>query len=122
MTDQTPSGESYPPPSPPAGSSGGHEPQSGAYEPAFAPWAPGASYSPPPPPSGGGSYPPPPPPSSGGYAPPPPGPAIRALPKQEYTTWLTRALAFVIDIFPYVIVHGIGFGILAATQQSSCVT
>jgi uncharacterized RDD family membrane protein YckC len=30
--------------------------------------------------------------------------------------------ALIIDILPYVVVHGIGFGILLATQQSSCVT
>jgi uncharacterized RDD family membrane protein YckC len=132
MTDQPPPGGANPPPaSPPPGPSGGYEPQPGGYEPA--PSAPGGGSFPPPavsapaggslppPLPGGGSYPPP-PPSSGGYAPPPPGPAIRALPTQEYTPWLTRALAFIIDIFPYVIVHGIGFGILAATQQSSCVT
>lgn len=30
--------------------------------------------------------------------------------------------AFVIDVLPYAIVHGIGAGIMAATQQWSCVT
>jgi uncharacterized RDD family membrane protein YckC len=70
---------------------------------------------------GGGSYPPP-PPSAGGYAPPPPGPAIRALPTQDYTPWLTRVLAFLIDYVPYAILIGIGTGIAFATQQSSCVT
>ncbi|WP_201793377.1 RDD family protein, partial [Mycobacterium avium] len=63
-----------------------------------------------------------PPPPSGGYAPPPPGPAIRTLPTQDYTPWLTRALAFVIDILPYVVVHGIGTAILVATQQTACIT
>jgi len=109
MTDQPPSGAYPPPPSSP-GSAGGPEPQSGKHE---------APSAPPPPP--GGSYPPPPPPS-GGYAPPPPGPAIRTLPKQDYTPWLSRVLAFVIDILPYVIVHSIGTGILMTTQQTSCVT
>lgn len=80
---------------------------------------PGESHLPPPPP--GGSYPPP-PPSSGGYAPPPPGPAIRTLPTESYTPWITRVLALVIDILPYVVIHGIGVVILEATQQSSCVT
>jgi uncharacterized RDD family membrane protein YckC len=134
MTDQTPPGEPYPPLPPPAGSSGGHGPQSGAYEPAPAPWAPGASYPPPPPPpgggsyppppppSGGGSYPPPPPPSSGGYAPPPPGPVIRALPTESYTPWFTRVLAFLIDYLPFLVLQGIGWGIMLATQQTSCVT
>jgi len=109
MTDQPPSGAYPPPPSSP-GSAGGPEPQSGKHE---------APSAPPPPP--GGSYPPPPPPS-GDYAPPPPGPAIRTLPKQDYTPWLSRVLAFVIDILPYVIVHSIGTGILMTTQQTSCVT
>lgn len=57
---------------------------------------------PPPPPPAGGSYPPPPPPS-GGYAPPPPGPAIRTLPKQDYTPWSSRVPAFVIDVLPYAV-------------------
>jgi len=122
MTDQPSPGESHLPP-PPPGSSGGHEPSWGGHEPPPASSAPGGgSYPPPPipPAPGGGSYPPPPPPS-GGYAPPPPGPAIRTLPTESYAPWLSRALAFIIDILPYVVVHGIGTGILLATQQSACV-
>ncbi|MFY2858921.1 RDD family protein [Mycobacterium sp. THU-M104] len=79
MTDQPPPGGAFPPPPPPGSS--------------------------PPPPPGGGSYPPP-PPSSGGYAPPPPGPAIRTLPKQDYTAWFSRVLAFIIDILPGIVVVG----------------
>jgi uncharacterized RDD family membrane protein YckC len=30
--------------------------------------------------------------------------------------------AFIVDILPYVVVLGIGYGIMLATQQSSCVT
>ena len=122
MTDQPSPGESHLPP-PPPGSSGGHEPSWGGHEPPPASSAPGGgSYPPPPipPAPGGGSYPPP-PPTSGGYAPPPPGPAIRTLPTESYAPWLSRALAFIIDILPYVVVHGIGTGILLATQQSACV-
>ncbi|WP_374024799.1 RDD family protein [Mycobacterium sp. HNNTM2301] len=114
MTDQPPPGGAYPP-APPPGSPGGQEPPPAPSAPA------GSSYPPPPPPPGGGSYPPP-PPSSGGYAPPPPGPAIRTLPTESYTPWLNRFLAFVIDILPYAVVHGIGTGILVATQQTACVT
>ena len=44
------------------------------------------------------------------------------LPTEAYTSWFTRVLAFVIDIIPYAVVHGIGYGIMLATQQSSCVT
>ncbi|MEE6137325.1 RDD family protein [Mycobacterium sp. 050128] len=112
MTDQPPP---FSPPEPP----GGYEPASGGYEPA--PSAQGGSYPPPPPPPEGG-YPPPPPPSGGGYAPPPPGPAVRALPTDSYTPWITRVLALLIDYLPYAIVQGIGTGIMYATQQSSCVT
>jgi len=31
-------------------------------------------------------------------------------------------LAFIIDILPYAVLHGIGTGIMLATQQSSCIT
>jgi uncharacterized RDD family membrane protein YckC len=31
-------------------------------------------------------------------------------------------LAFIIDILPYAVVHGIGTGILLATRQSACIT
>jgi uncharacterized RDD family membrane protein YckC len=81
----------------------------------------GESYQPPPPPPEGYSYPPP-PPAAGGYAPPPPGPVVRALPTASYTPWLTRVLAFIIDYLPFAVLHGIGWGIMLATQQSSCVS
>ncbi|MEK0544163.1 RDD family protein [Mycobacterium ulcerans] len=113
MTDQPPPGGSYPPPPPPPGSSGGSEPPAGGYQ------------APPPPsaPSGGGyPPPPPPPPSAGGYAPPPPGPAIRALPAESYTPWITRVLAALIDFAPYVVVTGIGWLIMMVTTTPSCVT
>ncbi|GLE51878.1 hypothetical protein ATCCBAA256_14510, partial [Mycobacterium montefiorense] len=64
----------------------------------------------------------PPPPAAGGYAPPPPGPAVRALPTDSYTPWLTRVIALIIDYLPYAIVQGIGTGIMYTTQTSSCVT
>ena len=108
MTDQPPPGGSYPPP--PPGPPGGYEPPSGGYEPP-----------PPPPPPSGGSYPPPPPPA-GGYAPPPPGPAVRALPTESYTPWLTRVLAWLVDSVPIAIVYSIGWVIALLTQQSSCVS
>src|SRR6516165_1762323 len=100
MTDQPPPGESQLPTSGPP--YGGHEPP------------------PPPPPPGGGSYPAP-PPSSGGYAPPPPGPAIRALPTESYTPWVTRMLAFLIDYIPAAVVVGIGVLIQTLTTHPSCV-
>jgi uncharacterized RDD family membrane protein YckC len=115
MTDQPPPGGYPPPPGPPGSSPGGHQPPP-------APSVPGGSYPPPPPPPlpDGASYPPP-PPSAGGYAPPPPGPAIRPLPSESYTPWVTRVLAFLIDYIPIAVVFGIGWAIALLTQQKSCV-
>ncbi|PHO45395.1 hypothetical protein B6F60_06640, partial [Mycobacterium tuberculosis variant bovis] len=116
----------YPPPPPPPGPSGGHEPPPAAppggsgYAPPPPPSS-GSGYPPPPPPPGGGAYPPP-PPSAGGYAPPPPGPAIRTMPTESYTPWITRVLAAFIDWAPYVVLVGIGWVIMLVTQTSSCVT
>jgi uncharacterized RDD family membrane protein YckC len=114
MTDQPPPG-SYPPPAGPSGSSpGGQQP----------PPPPGGAFPPPapsaPPPPDGGSYPPP-PPSAGGYAPPPPGPAVRALPTESYTPWVTRVLAYLIDYIPVAVVYGIGWVIALVTQDKTCV-
>jgi uncharacterized RDD family membrane protein YckC len=97
---------------------------------------------PPPPPPG--NYPPPPPggypappPQGGGYPPPPPptgyqGPhagvgypaqAPRpALPKEAYTPWLTRVLAWIIDYIPVFILEGIAYGLLIGTRETACVT
>src|SRR5271163_3522444 len=102
MTDQPPPGGSYPPP--PPGPSGGYEPPSSGFEP---------------PPPSGGSYPPPP---SGGSYPPPPGPAVRALPTESYTPWLTRVLAWLVDSVPIAVVYSIGWVIALLTQQSQCVS
>ncbi|MGW0159192.1 RDD family protein [Mycobacterium sp. NPDC003323] len=76
---------------------------------------------PPPPPAG--NYPPPPPPT-GGYPPPPGGFPLpdAALPKQAYTSWFTRVLAFVIDAIPVLILQGIGYGLLLGTRETVCLT
>ncbi|GAA2534385.1 RDD family protein [Mycolicibacterium diernhoferi] len=73
----------------------------------------------PPPPPGG--YPPPPqsgfpppPPSSGGYG--------AGLPKEAYTPWLTRVLAWIIDILPVAILEAIGYGLLIGTRETVCIT
>ncbi|OBF36245.1 hypothetical protein A5724_13685 [Mycobacterium sp. ACS1612] len=105
MTDQPPPPPgNYPPPPPPGG------------------------YPPPPPPLGGG-YPPPPP--SGGYqgpppqaatAYPPPAAAGPALPKEAYTPWGTRVVAWLIDFIPLAILEGIGWGLLLGTQETACIT
>jgi uncharacterized RDD family membrane protein YckC len=96
---------------------------------------PPGNYPPPPPPPGGyppppqgGGYPPPPPP--GGYQAPPqtatgyPPPAVAgpALPKEAYTPWGTRVLAWLIDFIPLAILQGIGWGLLLGTQETACVT
>jgi uncharacterized RDD family membrane protein YckC len=84
---------------------------------------PPGNYPPPPPPGG---YPPPPgpqggfpPPQGGPGYPPPPGPG---LPKEAYTPWLTRLLAFLIDYVPVAILQGIGYGLLLGTQETACIT
>lgn len=70
--------------------------------------------SPPPP---GGSYPPP-PPSHGGSAPPPPGGG--ALPTEAYTPWGTRALAYIVDSIPVIVIVGIGYVVQMVTMEQSC--
>jgi uncharacterized RDD family membrane protein YckC len=113
MTDQPPPPPgNYPPPSPPPG-----------------------GYPPPPPPQGGGYPPPPPgnyppPPAGGAYQQPlqaatgypPPAAAGPALPTEAYTPWLTRVLAWLIDIIPLAILEGIGWGLLLGTQETACLT
>jgi uncharacterized RDD family membrane protein YckC len=114
MTGQPPPPPgNYPPPPPPPGGYPPPPPQGGGY--------------PPPPPQGGGS--PPPPPPGGGYqAPqaaggyPPPAAAGPALPKEAYTPWFTRVLAWIIDYIPVAILMGIGYGLLIGTQETACIT
>ena len=67
-----------------------------------------------------GNYPPPPPPPSQGgpgFGPPP-----QALPKEAYTPWLTRVLAWIIDYIPAAIILGIGWAVLLGTQETVCIT
>ena len=88
---------------------------------------PPGNYPPPPPPQGGG-YPPPPGPQGGGYPPaqaggfPPPVAQGGALPKEAYTPWGTRVLAYVIDYIPVAIIEGIGWLLLIGTRETACVT
>jgi uncharacterized RDD family membrane protein YckC len=95
---------------------------------------PTGNYPPPPPPPGG--YPPPPPSQGGGYPPPgggyqapqaatgypPPAAPGPALPKEAYTPWLTRVLAWIIDFIPVFILEGIGYGLLLGTRETACMT
>ena len=86
------------------------------------PVPPPGSYPPPggyPPLSGG--YPPP----VGNYPPPVPYPAeapLGALPKQAYTSWLTRVAACLIDLVPVAVLAGIGQAVQFATAQNTCIT
>ena len=56
-----------------------------------------------------------------GYPQPPAAP-VPALPKESYTPWLNRVLAYIIDNIPVGIIVGIGSGTDAATQETVCVT
>jgi uncharacterized RDD family membrane protein YckC len=121
MTDQPPPPPgNYPPPPPSQGGYPPPPPQGG-----YPPPPPQGGY-PPPPPQGG--YPPPPPQGGGFQAPqavggyPPPATAGPALPKEAYTPWLTRVLAYLIDYIPYAIIVGIGWGLLLGTRETACIT
>jgi uncharacterized RDD family membrane protein YckC len=95
-----------PPPPPPPGN--------------YPPPPPGG-YPPPPGPQGGGYQPPPPPQGGPGYPPAPAGPGA-ALPKEAYTPWFTRVLAWLIDSVPIFIVYGIGYLLYIGTSETACVT
>jgi uncharacterized RDD family membrane protein YckC len=62
-----------------------------------------------------------PPQAATGY-PPPPAAAGPALPKEAYTPWFTRVLAWLIDFIPVAILEGIGYGLLLGTQETACIT
>ncbi|MDT5098242.1 MAG: hypothetical protein QOC76_1979 [Mycobacterium sp.] len=89
---------------------------------------PPGNYPPPPPPPPPGNYPPPPPPQGGGFPPqqgggfPPPAAPGGALPKEAYTPWATRVLAYIIDYIPVAIIEGIGWLLLMGTRETACVT
>ena len=107
----------YPPP--PPGGNYPPPPPGGGYQPP----PPGGGYQPSPPPSGGGYPPPPaqgssypPPPQSSGFA-PQGGAGLGALPTDAYTPWATRALAWLIDYVPVLVLQGIGWIILMTTQD-----
>jgi uncharacterized RDD family membrane protein YckC len=82
---------------------------------------PPSSSFPPPPLPGSGNYPPPPPPS-GGYLPPPPGPVVRGLTKEDYTPWLSRVAAYLIDHLPLLLILGVGWLVLQNSAESACLT
>ena len=55
-----------------------------------------------------------------GYPPPPAAGPV--LPKEAYTPWLTRVLAWLIDFIPLAILEGIGWGLLLGTRETACIT
>ena len=74
-----------------------------------------------PPPSGyppPGGFPPPGYPAGGYYAPAPAG----ALPKEAYTPWITRVLAYVIDSVPVALLVGVGQVVMFATAENECIS
>ncbi|AQA03965.1 transporter [Mycobacterium sp. MS1601] len=81
----------------------------------YPPPPPPGNYPPPPP----GNYPPPPPPGAG-YGPPPGVPPV--LPKEAYTPWFTRVLAWLIDWVIVAVPVGIAQGIAIATGENQCTT
>ena len=91
---------SYPPP-------GDAYPKPGSYPP-----PPTGNYPPPPP----GSFPPP---APGAYY---PGAPSGALPKEAYTSWITRVAAYFIDLVPAAAIAGIGQGVMFATGKNECTT
>ena len=70
------------------------------------------------------SYPPPYSTGVSGYPPPPRRPADSgaALPRAAYTPWIVRVAASLVDGIPLLIAMGIGFGMLAGTQETECLT
>ena len=80
------------------------------------------NYPPPPP---GGYYPPPPGaypryPGSGYPPPPPPPPPPRVLPREAYTPWSRRLLAFLIDWTPFYILLALPYLVEAIEYGASC--
>ena len=77
--------------------------------------------SPPPP----GSFPPPAVTRLRGYYPPGwllPAGAFRRTAPQAYTSWITRVVAYFIDVLPVVVLFGIGMASMFVTGENDCVT
>jgi uncharacterized RDD family membrane protein YckC len=47
---------------------------------------------------------------------------VAVLPKETYTSWFTRVLAWLIDSIPIFILQGIGYALLLGTQETACIT
>jgi uncharacterized RDD family membrane protein YckC len=44
------------------------------------------------------------------------------LPRQSYTSWLTRVVAFIVDNTPCAVIVGIGWAVLTSSKNIACVT
>jgi uncharacterized RDD family membrane protein YckC len=44
---------------------------------------------------------------------------VAQLPKEAYTTWFTRVLAWLVDSIPIFILQGIGYGLLLGTTEDT---
>jgi uncharacterized RDD family membrane protein YckC len=130
MTEQPPpAGGNPPPPPPPPGGYPPPPPPGGYPPPPQAGYPPPPGGYPPPPQYPQGGYPPPPQYPQGGYPPPPqyahgggypPTPqAGRALPQEAYTPWIKRVAAYLIDVFPALIVCGVIGAIFGAIGSST---
>jgi uncharacterized RDD family membrane protein YckC len=45
-----------------------------------------------------------------------------ALPKEAYTPWFTRVLAYLIDVLPAAALAGVGQGVMFATANNECIS
>ncbi|WP_390893182.1 RDD family protein [Mycobacterium deserti] len=61
-----------------------------------------------------------PPPQVGFAYPPQPG-SVDGLPRDAYTPWLPRVIAYLIDYLPFALINGVGWAVLFATQETACI-
>ena len=54
--------------------------------------------------------------------PPPPGPVLRGLSKEDYTPWLSRVAAYLVDHLPLLLILGVGWLVLQNSAESACLT
>jgi hypothetical protein len=59
--------------------------------------------------------------AGGGHAPPTAMAGVANLPKEAYTSWISRAAGWIIDCVPVLVIYGIGWAILASTRETGCV-
>ncbi len=54
--------------------------------------------------------------------PPPPGPVLRGLTRDQYTPWVIRVAAYLIDHAPLALILGVGWLVLENSVDSACLT